>query len=353
LIDGVVIEEHVLLVALGIDVDGNKHVLGVREGATENAASCTALVADMRERGLHAERAVLAVIDGSKALATPIRDVYGGRALIQRCQAHKARNVLDQLPDQMRPSVRQALRDAYGSADATRAKRLLTNLARRLRDEHPGAAASLDEGLDETLNVKRLGLPSKLERQLSTTNAIENLMGAVRRLTAREAVAWRPHDLALDGDRRRRRRRSLSSYHWRARRHDRAGPGAQRSRELNSTRCNSDEGWVVIITAILPHSVRRRMANLIDIFAAIRQAGSGDTQGLFEEVAPDGRYEWDECWICPPDPPDQETFSTTGWVWVHDPRRRRVLFRVTVRDGVISFSHVQAWRPGLQARDFG
>lgn len=90
----------------------------------------------------------------------------------------------------MRPSVRPALRDAYSSTDATRAKRLLTNLARRLRDEHPGAAASLDEGLDETLAVKRFGLPSKLERQLSTTNAIENLMGAVRRLTQR-VKRWR------------------------------------------------------------------------------------------------------------------------------------------------------------------
>ncbi len=77
---------------------------------------------------------------------------------IQRCQAHKARNVLDQLPEDMRPSVRQALRDAYGAADASRAKRLLANLMRRLRDAHPGAAASLEEGIDETLTVKRLGL---------------------------------------------------------------------------------------------------------------------------------------------------------------------------------------------------
>ncbi len=121
---------------------------------------------------------MLAVIDGSKALAKSIRDVFGGRALIQRCQAHKARNVLDQLPEDMRPSVRQALR------------RLLANLVRRLRDAHPGAAASLDEGLDETLTVKRLNLPSKLERQLSTTNAIENVMGAVRRLT-RRVKRWR------------------------------------------------------------------------------------------------------------------------------------------------------------------
>jgi transposase-like protein len=190
MIDGVVIDEHVLLVALGIDTDGKKHVLGVHEGATENAASCTALITDMRERGLRADRTVLAVIDGSKALAKALRDVYGVRALIQRCQAHKARNVLDQLPESVRPSVKQALRDAYCAADATRSKRLLGNLARRLRDEHPGAAASLIEGLDETLTVKRLALPSKLERQLSTTNAIENLMGSVRDLT-RRVKRWR------------------------------------------------------------------------------------------------------------------------------------------------------------------
>ena len=190
MIDGVVIAEHVLLVALGIDTDGKKHVLGVREGATENAASCTGLITDMRERGLHTDRTVLAVIDGSKALAKAIRDVFGGRALIQRCQAHKSRNVLDQLPENVRPSVKQALRYAYVTGDAVRAKRLLSNLARRLRDDHPGAAASLVEGLDDTLTVKRLELPSQLERLLSTTNAIENLMGSVRDLT-RRVKRWR------------------------------------------------------------------------------------------------------------------------------------------------------------------
>jgi transposase-like protein len=190
MIDGVYVDEHVLLVALGIDAEGKKHVLGVREGATENAASCTALLVDMRERGLNTERGVLAILDGAKALTKAVRDVYGPRALIQRCQAHKARNVTDQLPEEMRPSVRQVLRDAYGADDAARAKRMLGNLVRRLRDEHPGAASSLEEGLDETLTVKRLGLPSKLERQLSTTNAIENLIGSLRRITGR-VRRWR------------------------------------------------------------------------------------------------------------------------------------------------------------------
>ena len=190
MIDGIVIAEHVMLVALGIDADGKKHVLGVREGATENAVACTALLTDLRDRGLRTDRAVLVVIDGGKALAKAVRNVFGARAIVQRCQAHKSRNVTDQLPDEMRPSVRQAMRDAYATNDADRARTMLANLARRLREEHPGAAASLDEGLDETLSVKRLKLPRKLERQLSTTNAIENLMGSVREL-ARRVKRWR------------------------------------------------------------------------------------------------------------------------------------------------------------------
>ena len=190
MIDGIVIVEHVMLVALGIDTDGKKHVLGVREGATENATSCTALLADVRDRGLRTDRSVLVVIDGGKALAKAVRSVFGTRAIVQRCQAHKTRNVVEQLPDELRPSVRQAMRDAYAANDADRARTMLVNLARRLRDEHPGAAASLEEGLDETLSVKRLCLPRKLERQLSTTNAIENLMGSVREL-ARRVKRWR------------------------------------------------------------------------------------------------------------------------------------------------------------------
>jgi len=196
MIDGVHIEEHVLLVALGIDADGKKHVLGVREGATENAAACTALLADLRERGLSTERTMLVVIDGSKALAKSVRSVFGERAIVQRCQAHKARNVLDQLPEDMKPSVRQAMREAYATADADRARTMLTNLVRRLREDHPGAASSLEEGLDDTLAVKRLRLPKKLERQLSTTNAIENLMGSVRQLS-RRVKRWRGGKMIL------------------------------------------------------------------------------------------------------------------------------------------------------------
>lgn len=105
MIDGVYVgDDQVMLVALGFDAEGNKHVLGVREGAPENAASCTALLIEMRDRGLRTESAVLAVIDGAKALAKAIRDVFGARALIQRCQRHKSRNVTDQLPEELKPS---------------------------------------------------------------------------------------------------------------------------------------------------------------------------------------------------------------------------------------------------------
>ena len=190
MIDGLHVDEHVMLVALAIDVDGKKHVLGMREGATENATSCTQLLSDLQARGLRTDRAILAVLDGSKALAKAVRTVFGPRVRIQRCQAHKTRNVTEQLPESMRTSVRQAMRQAYRSKNPKRAKQQLENLARRLRADHPGAAASLEEGLDETLTVMAFGLPEWLERTLSTTNAIENLIGQGRDLS-RRVKRWR------------------------------------------------------------------------------------------------------------------------------------------------------------------
>jgi transposase-like protein len=196
MLDGVHVSEHVLLVALGIDSDGKKHVLGVREGATENATACRALLEDLGERGLRTDRGTLVVLDGSKALVKAVRDVYGICAVLQRCQVHKTRNIVDQLPDDMRPSVGESLRQAYRCGDVVRAKRLLTNLANRLRDEHPSAAASILEGLDETLTVMRFGLPNGLERVLSCTNAIENLIGSARDLGHR-VKRWRGGSMIL------------------------------------------------------------------------------------------------------------------------------------------------------------
>lgn len=185
MIDGVRFADHVVLAAIGIDTSGKKHVLGLREGATENVASCKALLADLVERGLATDRTLLFVIDGAKALHKAISDSFGERALIQRCREHKKRNVTDALPERMRSSVRSTMSQAYATRDAKRAARLLENLARRLEPDHPGAAASLREGLEETLTLTRLDLPESLERVLSSTNLIENLFSRVRDLAHR------------------------------------------------------------------------------------------------------------------------------------------------------------------------
>jgi len=132
LIDGVHFAEHVVLAGVGIDIDGAKHPLGLREGATENAAACKALLEDLIERGLNPNRAILVVIDGAKALRRAVLDTFGERALIQRCQAHKKRNVTDALPERMRGSVRTAINQAYASRDPKRAHRLLEHLAHKL-----------------------------------------------------------------------------------------------------------------------------------------------------------------------------------------------------------------------------
>jgi len=190
MIDGVYFVEHVILVALGIDRDGRKHVLGLWEGATENATACKALLADLVERGLDTEHALLCVIDGSKALAHALKQVFGLNARIQRCQVHKKRNVLEHLPERLRGSIAAAMSRAYACADASEARRRLLHLAAALEKEHPSAAHSLREGLDETLTVKSFGLAPVLEKTLSSTNTIENLMGTVRRVTGR-VKHWR------------------------------------------------------------------------------------------------------------------------------------------------------------------
>jgi putative transposase len=195
-IDGVHFGEHMVLAAVGVDEHGDKHVLGLREGATENAAACKALLADLIERGLDAERSLLVVLDGAKALHKAVVEVFGVRALIQRCREHKKRNVSDALPERLRASVRSAMNQAYATRDAKRAHRLLDNLARRLEEQHPGAAASLREGLDETLSVMRLALPDSLKRVLSSTNLIENLFSRVREI-GRRVRRWQSGTMVL------------------------------------------------------------------------------------------------------------------------------------------------------------
>jgi transposase-like protein len=128
MIDGVHFADHVVLAAIGIDAGGKKHTLGLREGATENAAACKALLADLIERGRPAERSFLLVLDGAKALRNAVTDTFGPRALIPRCRAHKRRNVSDALPERMRGAVRHAMSQAYASGDPKRARQLLENL---------------------------------------------------------------------------------------------------------------------------------------------------------------------------------------------------------------------------------
>ncbi len=190
LVDGLHFRDHVILLALGIAADGAKHVLALREGTTENATVCKALLSDLRERGLDLDRPTLFIVDGGTGLRKAIREHCGRAALVHRCQIHKARNVLEHLPEAMRPRIGRALDEAYALPDAALAERRLTQLAAGLERTHPGAAASLREGLTETLTLQRLGVSGALYRTLRSTNAIENLNGLVGHFV-RNVRRWR------------------------------------------------------------------------------------------------------------------------------------------------------------------
>ena len=196
-IDGIHIREDlVLLAAVGVDGEGEKHPLAVMEGATENAAVCQALLDNLTERGLDPQPYRLFVIDGSKALAKAIRATFGRHAPIQRCQVHKARNIVERLPKPLHASVRKTLRQAWELADADKAERLIVNLARRLERDAPGVSASILEGRDEILTVTRLGLPLELRRSLACTNIIENMNGTIRQV-CRNVKHWQDASMAL------------------------------------------------------------------------------------------------------------------------------------------------------------
>ena len=196
-IDGIHIREDlVLLAAVGVDGEGEKHPLAVMEGATENAAVCQALLDNLTERGLDPQPYRLFVIDGSKALAKAIRATFGRHAPIQRCQVHKARNIVERLPKPLHASVRKTLRQAWELADADKAERLIVNLARRLERDAPGVSASILEGLNEILTVTRLGLPLELRRSLACTNIIENMNGTIRQV-CRNVKHWQDASMAL------------------------------------------------------------------------------------------------------------------------------------------------------------
>jgi transposase-like protein len=205
--DGVVVAKQTVIVVLGITRDGTKVPLGLRLGSTENAVVCTELLQDLLARGLALDGRVLCVIDGGKGLRKALADVLGDAAVVQRCQLHKARNLEALVPKTRQAYVRASLRRGYRAASAAAARRHLTALATWLeRNGQPDAAASLREGLEETLTVLKLGLPPGLRRFFATTNCIENLIGTLRHVT-RNIKRWRDGDM---------RRRWLGLGLWRA-----------------------------------------------------------------------------------------------------------------------------------------
>jgi putative transposase len=195
MVDGVHFGEHTCVVALGIDIDGVKHPLALVEGSTENATLVTDLIVGLRERGLDVTRPILAVLDGSKALRRAVVDVFD-HPVLARCQLHKIRNVRDRLPEKLRSVVTARMRRAYRAESALAAEAELTGLAAELDRTHPGAAASLREGLDETLTVLRLGVPPTLARTLRSTNAIESMISICRDRSA-NVKRWRDGQMAL------------------------------------------------------------------------------------------------------------------------------------------------------------
>jgi putative transposase len=179
LVDGIRVAAHTCVVALGITIDGTKAPLALAEGATENTTVVTDLLVGLRERGLDTTRPILVVIDGAKALRRAVTEVFD-HPVIQRCQLHKLRNVTDRLPDALASVVAKRMRRAYHHGDPLVAQAELEALARELDRAHPGAAASLREGLAETLTIGRLGVPPTLARTLRSTNTIESMIEICR-----------------------------------------------------------------------------------------------------------------------------------------------------------------------------
>jgi putative transposase len=187
--------EHTCVVALGIGIDGTKHPLSLVEGSTENATLVSELIVGLRERGLDVTKPILVVIDGSKALRRAVLDVFD-RPVLGRCQLHKIRNVEDRLPEKMRSVVASRMRRAYHAESALAAEAELTALATELDRTHPGAAASLREGMAETLTVLRLNMPPTLARTFRSTNAVESMI-SICRDHAHNVKHWRDGQMAL------------------------------------------------------------------------------------------------------------------------------------------------------------
>ena len=196
LIDGQYFRGQCLVAAVGVDRQGQKHVLGLWHGATENSTVVRELLADLRERGLDPEAAILVVLDGSKALYKGVREIFGERALIQRCRVHKLRNVLEHLPREKRSQAAWRRRGAWAKATPEEALKELKACVKWLDTISPHAARSLEEGLEETLTLHRLGLNEKLRRSLSSTNLIESCFARTQAWT-RRVKRWRNARMGL------------------------------------------------------------------------------------------------------------------------------------------------------------
>jgi transposase-like protein len=193
-IDGTPYAGETMIAAMGITEDGTKRLLGVRQGGTENAAVCTALLEDLCSRGLDTSSPTLLVLDGAKALHAAVKRVWGQNALIQRCQVHKQRNVREHLPQKHWEELSRQLNAAYHETDYDQALKGLKTTARWLDRLNPDAAASLREGMEETLTVVRLGVPALLRRTLATTNPIESAFSVAENVT-RRVKCWRDGDM--------------------------------------------------------------------------------------------------------------------------------------------------------------
>ena len=196
MLDGIELKGRCCVVALGIDTDGSKRPLGLWDGSTENATVATTLLSNLTGRGLDVDQGVLVVLDGGKALRKAVNDVFGVHTPVQRCVRHKERNVLDHLPEHQRDTVRRRLRAAWALDDHDAALQRLRVLADELARTDPGAAASLREGMNETLTITRFGVTGQLKRTLASTNPCESMIETVRR-TSRNVKRWKNGDMCL------------------------------------------------------------------------------------------------------------------------------------------------------------
>jgi putative transposase len=193
-IDGQRFAEHHILSAVGVDIEGHKHVLGIGSGATENAAAVKQLLTGLRERGLPTDRKYLFIIDGAKALRAAIEEVFGADQQVQRCRNHKIENVMNELPKEQQDQTRKLMRAAFRLSTAEEGEKRLEQIARQLEHDYSSAARSLREGMKEMFTLQRLKIPASLHKCLATTNLIESPHSGIRKRT-RNVCRWRDVDM--------------------------------------------------------------------------------------------------------------------------------------------------------------